>query len=159
MTAPKRPYAPLSGPISSAAAEAEPPARRAFPEEPLPADLGRRPSTPKPNVAPAPTGAPKSQITLSTTIQHRGRTITISATDITADRFCDLLDAAGYASPAPSQWQTLPDGTPLCPKHNTPMKLRNKQGDEWWSHRVFGPDGEELWCKGYHGKDSPGYEY
>ena len=37
--------------------------------------------------------------------------------------------------------------------------VRNKQGDEWYSHRVFSPEGEELWCKGYHGKDSPGYEY
>jgi hypothetical protein len=99
------------------------------------------------------------KITLSTTVQHRGRTITITATDMKLDTFCDLLDAAGYTAPAPAQWHTLPDGTPLCPKHSTPMKLRNKQGDEWYSHRVFSPEGEELWCKGYHGKDSPGYEY
>lgn len=101
----------------------------------------------------------KPAITLSTTVQHRGRVITVTATDLTIERFCDLLDTGGYAAPAPAQWQTLPDGTPLCPKHASPMKLRTKQGDEWWSHRVFGPEGEELWCKGYHGKDSPGYEY
>lgn len=101
----------------------------------------------------------KPLITLSTTVQHRGRVITISATDITVDTFCDLLDKASYAAPAPAQWQTLPDGTPLCPKHNIPMRKREKQGDLWWSHRVFNSDGEELFCKGYHGKDSPGYEY
>lgn len=100
----------------------------------------------------------KPLITLSTTVQHRGRVITIQATDITVDRFCDLLDTASYAAPAPAQWQTLPDGTPLCPKHNVPMRKREKQGDLWWSHRVFNADGEELFCKGYHAKDSPGYE-
>jgi len=103
--------------------------------------------------------AKKPAITLSTTVQHRGRIITITATDITVDRFCDLLEAASYAAPTPAQWHTLPDGTPICPKHNTPMRKREKQGDEWWSHRVFGPSGEELFCKGYHGKDSPGYEH
>lgn len=105
------------------------------------------------------TNGKKPTITLSTTVQHRGRIITITAADITVDRFCDLLEAASYAAPAPQQWQTLPDGTPICPKHNTPMRKREKQGDEWWSHRVFGPSGEELFCKGYHGKDSPGYEH
>lgn len=147
-----RPYAPIAGPISAADADAEPATRRAFQEESLPADLG----TPKPSEEKA---KKNGSIMLSTTVQHRGRIITVTATDITVDRFCDLLDKASYAAPAPAQWQTLPDGTPLCPKHATPMKLRNKQGDEWWSHRVFGPEGEELWCKGYHGKDSPGYEY
>lgn len=111
---------------------------------------------------PAPDGGPgkpkKPLITLSTTVQHRGRVITIQATDITVDRFCDLLDQASYAAPAPAQWHTLPDGTPLCPKHNVPMRKREKQGDLWWSHRVFNADGEELFCKGYHAKDSPGYE-
>lgn len=101
----------------------------------------------------------KSPITISTTVQHRGRVFTITATDMKLDAFCDLLETAGYAAPAPQQWQTLPDGTPICPKHNTPMRKREKQGDEWWSHRVFGSNGEELFCKGYHGKDSPGYEH
>lgn len=103
--------------------------------------------------------AKKPTITLSTTVQHRGRVIVITATDVTVDRFCDLLDQAAYAAPAPAQWQTLPDGTPLCPKHNVPMRKREKQGDLWWSHRVFDADGTEVFCKGYHGKDSPGYEH
>jgi hypothetical protein len=139
-------------PISEAQALAEPPETRTFPEQDLPAitDAERKAAAEK---------APKPQIMLSTTVQHRGRTITITAKDITVDRFCDLLEAAQYAAPAPQQWQTLPDGTPLCPKHSTPMRKREKQGDEWWSHRVFGPDGQELFCKGYHGKDSPGYEH
>lgn len=98
-------------------------------------------------------------ITISTTIQHRGRIITISTTNMTADQFCDLLDRRGFAAPQePQRWQTLPDGTPICPKHHTPMRLREKQGDSWYSHRVT-VDGQELWCKGYHGKDSPGYDH
>lgn len=62
------------------------------------------------------------------------------------------------AQTAPRGWQTLPDGTPICPKHGAPMRLREKQGDTWHSHRVEA-DGKELWCKGYAGKDSPGYEH
>lgn len=113
--------------------------------EELPADLGK----------PA---AKKPLVTLSTTVQHRGRQITISATDITVDQFCDLLDRASYAAPAPAEWQKLPDGTPLCPKHGTPMRLRQRQGDEWWSHNV-GTQDAPCWCKGYAGKDSPGFDH
>lgn len=138
--------------VTAEHAASEPPEKQLFtmPQAELPDPPGTNGQQPKP---------PKSAITLSTTVQHRGRTITISATDMRLDAFCDYLDRAGYDAPAPAQWHTLPDGTPICPKHATPMRKREKQGDEWWSHRVFGPDGQELWCKGYHGKDSPGYEY
>jgi hypothetical protein len=70
-----------------------------------------------------------------------------------------MLDRRGYQPPTPASWQTLPDGTPLCPKHKIPMRLREKQGDQWYSHSV-GKDagGKEIYCKGYHGKDSPGWE-
>lgn len=102
--------------------------------------------------------AGKPQITLSTTIAHRGRQITITTTDMTADQFCDLLDRRGFQAPEePQQWQTLPDGTPICPKHHAPMRLREKQGDSWYSHNV-GTKEQPVYCKGYHGKDSPGYE-
>lgn len=143
-------------PISAADAEREPPETQTFPPDdgvPLPPITAA-----ERRAAAAP--VPKPQITLSTTIEHRGRQITIQATDLTADQFCDLLDKRGFQAPEQSrQWQTLPDGTPICPKHHAPMRLREKQGDSWYSHSV-GEDasGKHIYCKGYHGKDSPGYD-
>lgn len=115
-------------------------------QEPLPADLPSAPAPAEPYVE------------IQTTIEHRGRVFTVVARGYTLDKLCDMLDRAGYAPPTPAEWRKLPDGTPICPKHATPMRLREKQGDSWWSHRVKGPDGNEYWCKGYHGKDSPGYD-
>jgi hypothetical protein len=134
----------LAGRITAQAAEAEPEAERTFPPE---------------NGASKENGAPKPAVTLSTVVEHRGRQITVTATDMTVDQFCDLLERRGYAPPQePQQWQTLPDGTPICPKHHAPMRLREKQGDRWWSHNV-GTKDAPLYCRGYHGKDSPGYEH
>lgn len=58
-------YAPISGPITEASAHAEPPAERVY--------------------TPMPVG------TLSTTIEYRGRLLTISATGMTLDAFCESL--------------------------------------------------------------------
>jgi len=134
------------------AVDAAPPL--SFPEEPLPADL--KPVGAESSERPA----ERSAIEIRTSVEHRGRVFTIVATGYTLDQLCDMLDRRGFAPPAQSQqWQTLPDGTPICPKHKTPMKLREKQGDQWYSHCV-GKDagGREIYCKGYHGKDSPGYD-
>lgn len=57
----------------------------------------------------------------------------------------------------PQQWSSTPDGLPICPKHGTPMRKRERQGDTWYSHNM-GADGEDCYCRGYPGKDSPGYE-
>jgi hypothetical protein len=55
-------------------------------------------------------------------------------------------------------WVRTPAGEPLCPKHQVPMRLREKQGDSWWSHQVIDPrTGEELYCRGYAGPSSPGW--
>lgn len=98
------------------------------------------------------------KVELRTTVEHRGRTFTIVASGMTLDQFCDLLERRGYAPPAQTQeWQRLPDGTPICPKHHAPMRAREKQGDTWYSHNV-GTKEQPIYCKGYHGKDSPGYE-
>ena len=52
-----------------------------------------------------------------------------------------------------------PEGLPICPKHNAVMKKREKQGDTWFSHRVIHPSsGEELYCRGYRSKNSPGFD-
>jgi hypothetical protein len=110
-----------------------------------------------PAVAPA-AAAELPRVELRTTVEHRGRAFTIVASGMTLDQFCDLLDRRGYASPAQTQeWQRLPDGTPICPKHHAPMRAREKQGDTWYSHNV-GTKEQPIYCKGYHGKDSPGYE-
>jgi hypothetical protein len=55
------------------------------------------------------------------------------------------------------EWRALPDGTPICPKHNVPMRLREKQGDSWRSHNTAGEGESPCYCKGYAGKDSPGW--
>ncbi len=55
------------------------------------------------------------------------------------------------------EWKFLPDGTPLCPKHNAPMRLREKQGDKWWSHNMAAEGEDACYCKGYAAKDSPGW--
>jgi hypothetical protein len=64
----------------------------------------------------------------------------------------------GYRSPV-SSWPTGPDGAPLCFKHGgVIMSKRSKQGDEWWSHRVVTPSGEELYCRGVlSGRADDGY--
>lgn len=72
-----------------------------------------------------------------------------------------FLEAHGYR-PAPTAEdsravQYTPDGLPLCPKHQAPMRKREKQGDTWYSHQVTGPDGQELYCRGYKSKSSPGW--
>jgi hypothetical protein len=51
----------------------------------------------------------------------------------------------------------LPEGWKLCQKHHAPMRPRNKQNANWHSHNV-GTKDNPLWCKGYRGSDSPGYE-
>ena len=99
-------------------------------------------------------------IEIQTTVEHRGRSFTVVSRGYTLDQLCDMLDKRGYAAQAQTQeWQTLPDGTPICPKHHTPMRKRERQGDTWYSHSAGkGADGKDIYCKGYHGKDSPGYE-
>jgi hypothetical protein len=136
-------------PTDAASAEAEPAADRVFtmPEAPVP----------EPPAAPAVEATPR-KIVVQTTVEHRGRQFTIIAEGYTLDQFCDLLERRGYQAPAQTkEWQTLPDGTPLCPKHHAPMKLRQRQGDEWYSHNV-GTKDKPIYCKGYHGSDSPGYD-
>lgn len=102
--------------------------------------------------------APLPTVEIRTVVEHRGRSFTIVSTGMTLDQLSDMLDRRGYAAPAQSQeWQRLPDGTPICGKHHTPMRLRSQQGDEWWSHNA-GTKENPAWCKGYRGKDSPGYD-
>lgn len=129
-----------------------------FPETVGKAALATLPEPP----AVAPVADAKGKFSLSTTIEHRGRAITIHAEGVTIDQFCDLLDKRKYQSPqllsAPlATADDLPDGYKLCRKHGAGMKMRFKQGDSWNSHNVGTAD-NPVWCKGYRGPDSPGYE-
>jgi hypothetical protein len=68
------------------------------------------------------------------------------------------LEGIGFEPPPrPAIVEQTPDGLPICPRHRVPMREREKQGDTWHSHRVEGPGGELLWCKGYDAPDSPGW--
>lgn len=59
---------------------------------------------------------------------------------------------------ASSAYQWTPEGLPICPRHNEVMGRREKQGDVWYSHRVIDPEtGEEMFCKGYRSRSSPGW--
>lgn len=76
------------------------------------------------------------------------------------DATIHALELLGYrpTSGAGDGWQHTAEGIPLCPKHKVPMRLRQKQGDEWWSHQVIDVrTGEELYCRGYAGPTSPGW--
>src|SRR5260370_101130 len=65
----------------------------------------------------------------------------------------------GYRPVSGDVWARTAEGTPVCPKHRIPMRLRQKQGDEWWSHQVLNSrTGEEVFCRGYPGPNSPGWE-
>lgn len=69
----------------------------------------------------------EKRITLSTTVQYRGRAITITAEGYTLDQFSDLLDKRAPAPPeAPGRVTEVdvppphftPDGAPTCQNPN-----------------------------------------
>lgn len=84
----------------------------------------------------------------------------VSSLDVLDATIADLLQR-GYrpTSGTGEQWARTPTGEPICPKHHVVMRLRQKQSDEWWSHRVIHREtGEELFCKGYRAPGSLGWE-
>lgn len=136
--------------------------RRAFtmPEATLP-DPPSTADAPEPTAQPA-RPAPTA-VNLAITAVYQGYTITVafpgSITQIpSAIERLRAIGATPTAQPA-QQWAYTPEGLPICPKHSAPMKRREKQGDTWYSHVVTARDGEDCYCRGYAGKDSPGYEY
>ena len=51
------------------------------------------------------------------------------------------------------------EGLPICTRHNTPLRQREKQGDTWYSHSLTDPTtGEIVYCKGRPGNDSPAWQ-
>jgi hypothetical protein len=67
------------------------------------------------------------------------------------------LAARGYT---PSREPVLTaEGLPICPRHGVPMQQRNRNGDLWFSHKMVHPtSGETVYCRGYAGVSSPGYD-
>jgi hypothetical protein len=58
----------------------------------------------------------------------------------------------------PRPWQYTPEGLPLCPKHGVAMQKRERQGDVWHSHNMANPGEADCFCRGYKGKNSPGWD-
>lgn len=157
--------------IDAPTAEAEPAAARVFqmPEAELP-DLTGRPTPPPP---PAPRSAELDrryaarQYTVDA-VSPRGFPVHLTFADISIrelDAHIGKLAELGYAPPSAPPASAaplatpddLPEGWKLCPKHHAPMRPRNKQNQDWHSHNV-GTKENPLWCKGYRGSDSPGYD-
>lgn len=162
-------YAPDLPPLDAAAAEAEPAAERVFqmPEAQLPADLGRTPAPPIPRSAELDRRYAARQYTVDA-VSPRGFPVHLTFADISIrelDGHIGKLAELGYtppAAPAPAAAPVatpddLPEGWKLCQKHGAPMRPRNKQNQDWHSHNV-GTKENPLWCKGYRGSDSPGYD-
>lgn len=81
-------------------------------------------------------------------IHPSGFQVTLTIEDLEKlDGTIDWLLARGYRPTTTDAWQRTPTEEPLCPKHRVVMSLRQRQGDEWYSHRVQG-DGTERWCRG-----------
>lgn len=74
------------------------------------------------------------QISLAATVQHKGWTITVTAADMSADQFVDLLTRKGFTQTNPTTApvanpSATPTGeTPMCPLHNRRMKVSNYGG-------------------------------
>jgi hypothetical protein len=84
----------------------------------------------------------------------------VPSLDILETTIADLLQR-GYrpTSGAGDGWTRTPEGLPLCPKHRVVMPTREKQGDTWHSHQITDQrTGELLYCRGYPGPSSPGWE-
>jgi hypothetical protein len=71
----------------------------------------------------------------------------------------DLVALGWRPATAGDTWQRTPTGEPLCPRHRVVMHTREKQGDRWHSHQVVDPrTGELVYCRGYAGPSSPGWD-
>lgn len=73
------------------------------------------------------------------------------------DLICNSFLARNYHGLTPMTYDLTPEGLPICPKHNVVMSRREKQGDVWYSHNA-GSEDNEVYCRGYKGKQSPGYD-
>ena len=145
---------PQRRPAPRAAVPSTPPAAA---ESSEPAAESSEPAPAPPQVAPA---YPARAVTLHLT--YHGVPVDLYRADLAIETIEQLVDQItrreGWAAAGDKSFPTLPDGTPICPRHGVPMKLREKQGDSWWSHNVAGEGEEPCYCRGYPGKTSPGWD-
>jgi len=82
----------------------------------------------------------------------------VPSLDALEPTIADLLQRGYRPTGSEDGWMRTAEGVPICPKHQVPMRLREKQGDAWHSHQVIDArTGEELYCRGYAGPTSPGW--
>lgn len=138
---------PTRPPVTQTEAETEPASERlAFPE---------KPATPTPATERA---YPVRTFSVQA-ISPDGWPCTFAWNDIPVEQFelkLQTLANRGYTPPA-QPLQETPEGLPICRKHGVPMRRREKQGDVWFSHNV-GDEDAPCYCRGYAGKDSPGWD-
>jgi hypothetical protein len=83
----------------------------------------------------------------------------VASLDVVDAAIADLVRRGYRAATGGDGYARTPSGEPLCPKHGVVMRLRNKQNQEWWSHRVIDRQtGKELFCRGHAGASSPGWD-
>ena len=81
--------------------------------------------------------------TYQITFQAEGNTMTQLITSLTGIQ--DELLKAGYLPNG--ELPRTAEGLPICTRHATPMREREKQGDTWYSHSVTDPEtGQILYC-------------
>lgn len=130
-----------------------PPAQRQA-EAQAPADPQ---ATPPPRPASGRPGVP-TDVRVAGQIEGYEVTITLHLDSISRLFACVRhLREQGLTQRRPLTWEYTADNLPICPRHHVVMRRREKQGDVWHSHAVTSSDGEELYCRGYPGPDSPGF--
>jgi hypothetical protein len=92
--------------------------------------------------------------------RHSGYRVEV---EFTLRKLDSLPDALGRLAELGLEARPVPpierdaDGMPMCTRHGMAMALRERQGDQWHSHRIVTRDGRELYCRGRGGYDSPGW--
>jgi hypothetical protein len=113
-----------------------------FPEPAQPAEKSTKPVT----------------LTLSAVLDGYPLTVTCTGSVDQLPAIIGRLRSLGATPPSTRlEWSYTPEGLPICSKHGTPMKKRERQGDTWYSHNM-GTTDEPCYCRGYAGADSPGWE-
>lgn len=118
---------------------------------------------PDPEPEPAPQSDPPTRdytatVRLTGTVAGARVSVTKTIDLRRLEKFVGYLKRGGFTPDAPPvTYDRTPDGAPICPRHGVALRVRSKQGDEWHSHKVINDRGEELWCRGYPGPDSPGW--
>jgi hypothetical protein len=117
-----------------------------------------RPASAEAEPAPAPLPARSVPVKVTLDVRIEGAAGTVEFT-VLPEQLPDQLAQLARRGVTPRVgFDTTAEGHPICPKHRVPMRRREKQGDEWYSHKVVDAQGVEHYCRGYRGPESPGYD-